>query len=725
MAKIYPFGSLEVVVESGSQLFARSESEWQLYQIVGAPNFAEKDKLIGEVAENTFYSSGILSERTKYRLDAHESALYWGNTQDEVDPESDIYNQGGTDAVDRTVVSKLQEIVSVKDFGAVGDGVTDDTDAIQNAIQYCSDNKLKLYIPGGQTYLITEISITGGYYVDICGDPGNKPIIISTSAAAAAGARQFEFFGSADVTGLTLAADINTNERTITLDDVTGLSVGMVMRITSEDTLWPYDNRGIYYKGEIHEIIDVDTGSNTVGILDSTRDTYLTSENLIIEAWTPNVLSLEDLEFQLPDGVSTGCVTFTHAKNANIHNIIASGATFFHFLDYYCINTNYSNLALGPTTDNGTENGYGVSDRSSLGTTINGLKTERLRAAYDSHSLSGAGSVPNRDASVSNFVIRGGGPVYPDSGEESRGLGMHGPSEGLRFANGFIVDVLQGIRVRGKDTFVESVSTSGLINTFALCTHGTGLQIRNCSYNSFNYPNKGVTTPVSGSGLLTFANMGLDNTAGNQWDYSSPVILESNTVQGGTESFVEFIGPNEVSNFYINNNLIEATPGAGNTYYLLYRNGPQTLVKGSVINNNLINIDGSVEVASSGLDIGGPSSETYPAVKFDSRQWVIRLADDTVGQIFLDVLTSVQERPVMVIAADAGGTAIFQMRKENATLTIYSGTFVALSATATPTSLNGTGGTDGNLTLGLTNEGILYVENRTATTRTYRIALLS
>lgn len=62
------------------------------------------------------------------------------------------FTQAGTGAVTRTVDSKLKDVVSAKDFGAVGDGVTDDTAAVQAAF---AATRGCVFFPKGQ-YLVSS-----------------------------------------------------------------------------------------------------------------------------------------------------------------------------------------------------------------------------------------------------------------------------------------------------------------------------------------------------------------------------------------------------------------------------------------------------------------------------------------------------------------------------------------------------------------------------------------
>ena len=83
-------------------------------------------------------------------------------------PSSHItYTQGGTGATSRTVTSKLQESVSVLDFGADPTGATDSTTAIQNAINAAYGKTLR--IPQGQ-YLISGSGLTASSLITIVGD---------------------------------------------------------------------------------------------------------------------------------------------------------------------------------------------------------------------------------------------------------------------------------------------------------------------------------------------------------------------------------------------------------------------------------------------------------------------------------------------------------------------------------------------------------------------------
>ena len=63
-----------------------------------------------------------------------------------------------------TISGGSSALISVKDYGAVGDGATDDTTSIQNAINATSAAKQRLYIPAG-TYIVSSLSLLDNTYL--------------------------------------------------------------------------------------------------------------------------------------------------------------------------------------------------------------------------------------------------------------------------------------------------------------------------------------------------------------------------------------------------------------------------------------------------------------------------------------------------------------------------------------------------------------------------------
>lgn len=87
--------------------------------------------------------------------------------------------QAGTGAVTRTMQAKGRDIISVKDFGAVGDGSTDDTAAIAAALAYAAtlvrtsanvdapeSGGVTVYVPAG-VYIVSDTLVveTGTYFI--------------------------------------------------------------------------------------------------------------------------------------------------------------------------------------------------------------------------------------------------------------------------------------------------------------------------------------------------------------------------------------------------------------------------------------------------------------------------------------------------------------------------------------------------------------------------------
>jgi hypothetical protein len=116
-----------------------------------------------EVAAYPAEAKGYRDEALIYKDQAQASALSVADVEEHLDALSAPngsslvgFVQSGTGAVARTGQEKLRDFVSVKDFGAHGDGTTDDTNAIQTAIDalWASGGGV-LSFPTG-TYLIAS-----------------------------------------------------------------------------------------------------------------------------------------------------------------------------------------------------------------------------------------------------------------------------------------------------------------------------------------------------------------------------------------------------------------------------------------------------------------------------------------------------------------------------------------------------------------------------------------
>jgi hypothetical protein len=98
-------------------------------------------------------------------------------------PKFGLKNGGATPtgAINRTIYGKLSDFISVKDFGAIGDGVANDTVAIQAALTYGGS----LLVPAG-TYKITADLIIGD----------NTNVTFASGSGFIAGANNITFFKS-------------------------------------------------------------------------------------------------------------------------------------------------------------------------------------------------------------------------------------------------------------------------------------------------------------------------------------------------------------------------------------------------------------------------------------------------------------------------------------------------------------------------------------------------
>ena len=196
--------------------------------------------------------------------------------------------QAGTGAVARTVQSKERDTVSVKDFGAVGDGTTDDTAAMQAAHTAAAGRPV--FYPKG-TYLFTTLTlalsgdgIVGEGSGDINGN-GNTKLVTATTGSAITLTTSTAH--NVILKDFTLKQSGSVQGKGVVGTDVYWLRTDNLRVIGFVDNL--YFSKAIYHH---HKRLFSETSTNGVN--------YYGSAGVWNTAWFNNVLTFDTCRF-------TGC----------------------------------------------------------------------------------------------------------------------------------------------------------------------------------------------------------------------------------------------------------------------------------------------------------------------------------------------------------------------------------------------------------------------------------
>jgi hypothetical protein len=614
--------------------------------------------------------------------------------------------------------------LNVRDYGVLGNdnelSLVDETAQMQSAINDAAAQKRELWIPG-TNYLFGALTVPSTMTsMALRGDPGNRPVMNMTQALADAGGTFFTVSNPATVS-VTIGANILTGQQKVTLASTAGLSVGMMIRWSSNQ-LWPYDNRGQWYKGEVHLITRI-VSDTVIEIHGETWDAYdIAVETLTAVAWVPSRFEMSGLHLKGKVPAAAVSTTLLSARGLYMPRFeklkLETSSSIGGQLGRCWFGIWYDVEAVGH--GRGSSLGYGISDLSCVGTTIDTFISRACRRGVDFNSFSGTtGSAPSRKGRVTHFDCSGGG-VEPFGGAEfkpagavpSFGVGTHGPSEDMIFENGRISNIGQGVTVRGRNTTIRGIKFNGNMAECIGATYGTGLTVTDCEVDYTDFPDKSADTALTGDTTLQpdyFIRFG--NSSGvSDWIYSGATTVFNNKLTGLRLGFITFVQNNDVTDLNVYNNTVSCRPGSADTFSFFHADTAVNITDSTIGPNVLRRLTGSgaVRYFAPSLVVGNWINSLSVAELGDRQSRVILPNNQFV--VIRHKCVPGSSAVVTLVSDRATVRGVFQVSPANLTLTSFGLIGSDVNGSASP--LNGTTGSSGKFTLFLSSSGELSLENR-------------
>jgi hypothetical protein len=517
------------------------------------------------------------------------------------------YNQGSVGAINRVLTSRLQDRVSLKDFGAVGDGVADDLVAIQAAF----DSPAKVIDGGGLTYKISDtIQITRGDLVirnaNFVG-PLTGPI-----AGAASQPTFIEFNGIQNAT-ISLTADAAKGDNQITVASTAGLSVDQWVRLQSQEVLWGGTNRG----GELAKIKAI--AGTTLTFYDALYLNYTLadSSNIAPLSALENIVVRDcSVAGDPATSLQTG-IRFNYCANISLENFRSTDCQYSHIV--FATSADAKVLGgQGERTSTAVGLNYGVSViNASNNVVIDGYTGRTMR-----HTVTTGGSNGiNRYLKAVNCVCLD---------QLDAGLDAHGSTAEVNYSHNYVsiqtgagtgADgiICQGEQFTAIGNSIYNAKRHSIFHQPLMLYTGNGAESI-VSDNMIEYVQTPATTTASGINVTT-------DVAGS---VIKSVNLTGNRIKNAAYGILIYAKLSDIENTTVANNIIQNATVRS----IYYRSDTgTTLERNSVVGNICTQAGGSSEgIYFQGLG-GAVNYNNAEANVIDGASTAIRLLDTTTTRI--------------------------------------------------------------------------------------------
>lgn len=445
--------------------------------------------------------------------------------------------------------------INVLDFGAIGDGVTDDTNAIQLAINATEITGGELFFPP-KTYRITS-TLSKTFSDNISLVVRGYGAKIDATALTTGNAIEL---GGSRLSGTALGANVLKNSDTFTVSSAAGITAGRILLITSTD-LWN-PTRLYYRKGELSLVEKIN--STTITNANPLYDGYTAATTTVYLLNMPQI-TIEGLEIECNADITALQILYSRnpvVRNCKIHGSRYAGL----YVAYSLGGTADSNFVYDVWNGDITGTSYGINVGSGQG-----FKVVNNTIYSARHAIAGGGFEPLRE------VVYANNTCHNSTLENSTGcIDVHGNMEFVSV----IGNIATSITCAGINTIISNntlnnaeANVPGILifqeinsdyylisNNKIVCTGATSFgifispDVPNITINDLNISNNNINTvassifiqprtnadPGCAISILRLSNNSLENSGSyNTFSFinNGAAIYTLGTLQSSNNSF--------------------------------------------------------------------------------------------------------------------------------------------------------------------------------------------